>query len=765
MKKNTFISFLILVGAVYFAFTSQMPDYHEDEVIPIEQFGTKRALIHLKEITKKPHYCGTTAHTEVRKYIVHELEKLGLKVEIQEEEAVNNKWQSGVKTFNILTRIKGTGNGKALLLLSHYDSTPHSSFGGSDAGSGVVTILETLRAYIASGAKPKNDIIILISDAEELGLLGARAFVKHHPWAKDVKLVLNLEARGSGGPSYMLLETNGGNHNFIEAFQKAQTPYPVSNSLMYSIYKMLPNDTDLTIFREDADIDGFNFAFIDDFYDYHTALDTYERLDPEVLKQQGSYYSALLDFFSKNEISNLKGEQDDVFFNFPYLGLVHYPFQAVLPSIILVSLLFLGLFVFVVMKKKIRLRESLIGFVPYISALIISFLLGTFGWKFILYLFPQYKDMLQGFPYNSYQYIVFFISLTLGLLFYVYDKYVSKGYTVSELSIAPTIILILINIVIASKLKGGGFFILLLIVLLTSWSLLVLSKPNKNNNLLIPALLAVPVLLVFSPLTVMFPVGLGMKAIGVSLVLVVFIFGSLLGVLGQFPKLKLLSKLFFGIAVVFFIKTYSNSDYSIEDKQPTGVVYIADEDNNEAFFASYNTQNDDFTKQFLGENPNKGDLSMSFSSKFQNGLNLYNKTEKRDIPFAQVTKTVNDSMYENKSMYRYHIVAQRKTNLFYIASKKAMNFNNLSFNGELYNSITLSTDEDNKKVMGYYLADGTSELVLEFELNKGEEPELELLDISYDLMSHPEFDFTPRGDTMMPMPFIFNDAIILKKKI
>lgn len=53
---------------------------------------------------------------------------------------------------------------------------------------------------------PKNDIVILISDAEELGLLGAGAFVEHHPWAKDIGLVLNFEARGSGGPSYMLYQ-------------------------------------------------------------------------------------------------------------------------------------------------------------------------------------------------------------------------------------------------------------------------------------------------------------------------------------------------------------------------------------------------------------------------------------------------------------------------------------------------------------------------------------------------------------------------------
>jgi Zn-dependent M28 family amino/carboxypeptidase len=51
------------------------------------------------------------------------------------------EWGNLVKSRNILARIEGTSNNsKALLLLSHYDSAPHSySNGASDAGSGVAT--------------------------------------------------------------------------------------------------------------------------------------------------------------------------------------------------------------------------------------------------------------------------------------------------------------------------------------------------------------------------------------------------------------------------------------------------------------------------------------------------------------------------------------------------------------------------------------------------------------------------------------------------
>ena len=130
--------------------------------------------------------------------------------------AVNKKWRAATNNKNILARIKGSENGKALLLLSHYDSNPHSSLGASDAGSGVVVILEGVRAFLAKKEIPKNDIIICISDAEELGLLGANAFVNHHPWAKEVGLVLNFEARGSGAG--LMVQAAWSQHGFLKAF-------------------------------------------------------------------------------------------------------------------------------------------------------------------------------------------------------------------------------------------------------------------------------------------------------------------------------------------------------------------------------------------------------------------------------------------------------------------------------------------------------------------------------------------------------------------
>ena len=101
---------------------------------------------------------------------------------------------------NVLARIKGTNNSRAVLLVAHYDSVA-TSFGANDDGAGVVTLLETARA-LKSVDPLKNDVIFLFSDGEEVGLLGAKAFTSH-PWARDIVVFMNFESRGNTGPVVM----------------------------------------------------------------------------------------------------------------------------------------------------------------------------------------------------------------------------------------------------------------------------------------------------------------------------------------------------------------------------------------------------------------------------------------------------------------------------------------------------------------------------------------------------------------------------------
>src|SRR6185369_13067723 len=256
---------------------------------PLTEFSGERALKHLTAIAQRPRPSGSSEHTAVANYIQNELTVLGLSPEIQQTQAVTN----------ILGRLKGTSDEKAVLLAAHYDTVPKSP-GAADNGSAVAAILETLRA-LKSRQPLRNDVIALFSDGEEAGLLGAKAFVYQHPWAKDVGVVLNFDARGTSGPVIMF-ETSDKNGWLIKEFAKA-APHPAANSLAPALYALMPNDTDLTVFKV-AGFAGLNFAYIIGLNHYHTPLDNLTNIDHRSLQHQGSTALALTRHFGNLNLNS-----------------------------------------------------------------------------------------------------------------------------------------------------------------------------------------------------------------------------------------------------------------------------------------------------------------------------------------------------------------------------------------------------------------------------------------------------------------------------
>jgi hypothetical protein len=774
MKKYpAALSFIIIILTVYWSINNQLPHRISGLDTPQTEFSTERALVLLKEITKAPHFTGTEYHKEVREFIISEFEKMGLPVEVQTQVAINKKWRAGTKTKNILTRIKGAENGKALLILTHYDSAPHSSYGASDAGSGVVTVLEGIRAFLAKGEKPKNDIIIAITDAEELGLLGANAFVNHHLWAKDIGLVINFEARGSGGPSYMLLETNGGNKKLIDGFKKAKPEYPVANSLLYSIYKMLPNDTDLTVFREDGNIDGFNFAFIDDHFDYHTAQDTYERLDRKTLQHQGEYLMPLLDYFSQVNLENLKATDDDVFFDFPGTTLVSYPFSWVLPMIIIASVWFLFLLIIGFKQKKLSVKEIFKGLLAFLMSLILSGAIAFYGWKLILKIYPQYNDILHGFTYNGHYYIVAFVALSAGIWFWIYNRCLKKNQP-ENLYIAPLFIWILINFAVALYLPGAGFFIIPLITGLLILNISLFSKRPDQNKTILFSLLIIPVLLIFVPLIQMFPVGLGLKMTAISTVLTTLVLGILLPVFAGYKEVKSLSNMFLLISVLGFVSAGFTSKYSTERKKPNSILYVYDADQNKAFWTSYDTRTDRFTQQFLGEDPTQGSFTNKItSSKYGTGFNLYKEADPAGIAVPEID-ILKDTVIDEFRDIHLRIIPKRAVNRLELISKNDLHFKTFILNGE---ALKKKPGDDfifdtlkKKNILSYFFTEKDTIIDLEFSIPKKEIPDMELFEASFDLYTNEKIkdiknNFSLRDSVMMPTPFVLNDAVVVKKHI
>ncbi|WP_432672531.1 M28 family peptidase [Flavobacterium sp. SM2513] len=763
MKKNsiTLVSVLFLVGIIYWIFFAMMPQSVSKVEGSLSEFSTQRALKKLEVITKDPHYVGSENHAVVADFLITELENLGLEPTIQEGYTLTD-WGNLVKSKNILARIKGTANSKALLLLSHYDSAPHSkSLGASDDGSGIVTILEGLRTYLHNHSKPKNDIIILFSDAEELGLNGAALFVTEHSWAKEVGLVINFEARGTSGPSYMLMEVNNGNAAVVEHFAKAKPKFPVSNSLMYSIYKMLPNDTDLTVFREEGKIQGLNFAFIDSHYNYHTVQDNLANLSPKTLQHQGTYLMSMLNYFANADLRTLNTNEDEVYFNTP-INFTHYPFDWNFPLIGLAFALFLA-FVFIGLGKRIlHVSEMLRGFIPLLSSVTLSGLLGFIGWKVVLLIYPEYKDILHGFTYNGHDYIIAFAALALMISFFFYRNYRTETHVMNG-TVAPLFLWILINFFIAIYLPGGSFFIIPVFGMLLAFGFFIITQHSSS---FLNLLFSIPALIIFIPFVVTLPVGLGLKMLMGSTLLIALVFSLLLPVFGAFQGKRVWSTVAFLIAVGFLIKAHLKSDYSAEQGKPNSLLYVLNEDTKTAIWATYDENLDDWTKNYLGNTPQEAASTdkLPLFSKYNSSFKYTANAELKTLAGPSI-RFNNDTIINAQKHYRITISPNRKVNRYDIFANENMDFYNLKANGvSLLGWKEAKYRRKDKKILSYYVVNNEP-LELSFTINASTKLDMELLESSFDLLENNYFSIPKRPANMIPTPFVLNDAVVIRQKI
>lgn len=244
---------------------------------------------------------GTTANQQARAYLIETLQLYGFDVRVQEAEA---QWREGGRTARV-ANIIGIRNGQsrdAIGLVSHYDSVTAGPGAGDDA-FGVAVALESARV-LAARTSPRYSLMVLITDGEEDGLMGARVLVQDAEVRARLRTFLNLEAIGTRGP-VPLFETGPGTGPALRAW--AAAPHPRGGSYMLSIYKALPNDTDATVLR-DLDIFGLNFAAVGDSHAYHTDRDRADRVTPAALATIGDNVIDIVERLDADPLESSAGE-------------------------------------------------------------------------------------------------------------------------------------------------------------------------------------------------------------------------------------------------------------------------------------------------------------------------------------------------------------------------------------------------------------------------------------------------------------------------
>ena len=603
------VFFLVLLVA--FVIYKQTPPSPVSADASADVFSSDRAMKHLQAMAQSPRPIGSAAHTAARDYILKELTAMGLQPEVQETTVVTTRADANVVAAvvrNVIARLKGTTSGKALLLAGHYDSVANAP-GTSDDGASVATMLETLRA-LKAGPPLNNDVIFLFTDAEELGLLGATAFVNEHPWAKDVGLALNFEARGTSGPVVMF-ETSNGNEWLVQEFARA-APSPVANSLLYEIYKLLPNDTDLTEFRAGR-IPGLNFAFIEQPLRYHTQADNIENLDQRSLQHQGSYALSLARHFGNVKLDQPSSGQNAVYFDVLGMTLLHYSARWVLPLSILILIVFVAVLVLGFKKSKLTITGIIAGFLLFLLNLTVASAAVYLLWRLIVTIQIRMGRSLADDFYRDKLYFAGFVLLAVAITATLYNLF-QRRVSMENL-FAGALLCWLVVLLLTSAFMPGGSYALAwpLLITLLGLAYTFTVKEGKSRpllNLVVLLLCAIPGIILLVPIIYTAFVALGLSEIALLMPLVILLSGLLIphfafassAIRWWLPTGALV------IAGVCIAAAAFNSGFSRQYPKSDHVFYVLNADTGKAAWASADDATDEWTMQFFPSNTAKTSL-------------------------------------------------------------------------------------------------------------------------------------------------------------
>jgi hypothetical protein len=387
---------LALVAVVVWALSIYAGTPHNvvPATAPATAFSSARADATLARLLgpEKPHPVSSAENAAVRARILKAFADLGVPTRTYQAFTCNAWRGFGYVACATVTDIVAEvvpGQGKAIVMMAHYDSVPAGP-GASDDESGVATVLETTRALKAANAKSLHPVIALITDGEEAGLLGANAFLQNASLKARVGAVVNVEARGTKGPS-LLFQTSPGDSKLIDLYA-AHVPVMATSSLYAEIYKFLPNDTDLTLFIRDS-FPSFNFAFADNVRYYHSPFDLRRNLDLATLQMHGDNLLGVVSGLEKTDYAALKGG-NGVYLSVLGVALPRVPASWALPLAILV---FVALLIAAWLAPAEEGGSALFAALMPLVLLFGSIALG-FGFAIVVRLITGMPDPTYAFP-------------------------------------------------------------------------------------------------------------------------------------------------------------------------------------------------------------------------------------------------------------------------------------------------------------------------------------------------------------------------------
>jgi hypothetical protein len=763
-RKARAVSLLPLLAIAFFVFLALYrlnPPAAVPADSPPDGFSSGRALKHLRAITRAPHPLGSAEHVVVREYILNELRATGVTPEVQETTAVRHSISRASRTFqaatvrNVVARLSGTDRGRAVLLASHYDSVIKAP-GAGDDGVAVAAMLETLRA-LRAGPPLKNDIIFLFTDGEEPGLLGAKAFTDEHPWAKEVGLALNFDARGTSGPVVMF-ETSSENRWLIEEFAR-HAEHPVSSSLFYDLYRLLPNDTDMTVFRQ-AGMAGLNFAFLDGYINYHTPLDKFESIDERTLQHVGLSALASTRHFGNVSLQEVK-DGDATYFDVLGLRLVNYPQAWNLPLVVFTSVLFLAVAALGIRRGRLSVAKILLGAAALLLAALIAYLLITLAWTLVRALHGGYKLLPAAHTYNSNLYLAGFTAVTVCITALIFGWF-TKRVNFQNLALGASLWWLVLLFLCVAFLPGASYLTTwTLLFYLSGLALVITWKESDGDSPTGPAILslfAIPGVVLLVPLIRLAFIGLGFRIVGVLMVLVALLLGLLSPALYLLARINkwLLPSGAAVVALVFILAGSLTSGFSQSRPRPDVIFYGLNADTGKAFWLSTDAMPDEWTSQFFT-------------------ANVMQRIPNEFLPFAltplltaQATATqlaapqvvlVSDETNGNTRDVSMRITSTRQAPSLFVSIDPGIEVLEASVNGKKIEREGRNGESPDGLELRYYgLPPEGFDLTVKIKPPRA--LELRVIDQSYKL---PELPFSPRPEHIRQGLYFYSDTTLVTK--
>jgi hypothetical protein len=745
-----FVVLLAIIGVQQVSLTKVAP-----VSAPPMEFSSARAMKHLEVIATSPHPIGSVSHAAVRDYILGNLTEMGLSPTVQKVPVVSQKPNSAIvagTVENIVAKLDGTNNHQAIMLVSHYDSVPNS-FGANDDGFGVSVMLETLRALKTQGPL-RNDVIFLFTDGEEVGLLGARAFVDQHPWARNVELVLNFDARGNSGPVVMF-ETSANNQNLIDEFAKA-VPRPVANSLSSEIYKRLRNSTDLNIFKA-AGMPGLNFAYIKGLNHYHTYMDSIREVDESSIQHGGSYALALTTHFANlASIAQTKGNA--VYFDLLGRAFVHYSVRWVLPLFVFVGLVLGGTAVVGFKRGQLRISGVGLGLIAFVSTLIISWLAGAGLWRLMQMLYGERTWVLQNNSYHSQFYLISFVALTLALASSLY-LLIFKKVSAPNLTMGALLGLFILSIPVNWFLPGASYLFVWSLLFSTIALATIFISRNQNTvsikQTVVFLVCAIPGILLFVPVIYLVYTAVTLAAAGILMVMVALLLATLI------PHLRLMSTsrtwlvptLSAVVGVGFFTAGILTPVYRQDQPKSNNIFYALNADSGKATWASVDPRPDEWTSQFLSRQPERGSMTEYVSMRYDGFLK--SAAPEASLPAPQIA-LVSETKNDDGRTIKVRVTSPRQAPFISLSADPGTEIVSSEIAGT---SIPSAAGE--RWALNYFALpqDG-----IEISLHtKSGAVKIRAVDQSYELPVFPDRSFTARPNFLIPKPFTYSDSTLVSK--